>query len=403
MAKRKKNKKSSIEKQLKTIEDEEKVIEAEEQVIEDRQAVLRTLEELGLMRWKSYYILTAGAILLLALTFVTALWVMNEQVTESNIMLTDIKQELTGTSVKMGVMAESVASGVGMAENKTYAVLVAPPNCPEDVCNEEEFQELQDAGLSVLQMDTVEQYFTGPLMMVSKDGSTTISLVTNRAEVLKSLCESTDNEFVCESQAEAAAEAESEKCKSVPKADVPEIEMFVMSYCPFGQQAESGLIPVARALGDSINLVPKFIVSKQGDSYRSLHGEPELNEDIRQMCVYKYYEDKIWDYIEKINAQCSLGNIETCWETQAEAVGIDVSKIKTCQQDEGNALLDAEIEATSKYGVTGSPTVIVNGQKYSGGRAPEDYKSYICCAFNDKPEACDTKLGETTGAASGSC
>lgn len=69
----------NIEKELKKIEREEQAIEREEQEIERREDLLRVFEELGLMRWKSYYILTAGAILLLSLTFVTALWVMHDQ------------------------------------------------------------------------------------------------------------------------------------------------------------------------------------------------------------------------------------------------------------------------------------------------------------------------------------
>jgi len=68
-----------IEKELKKIEHEEETIEREEKEIEQREDLLRVFEELGLMRWKSYYILTAGAILLLSLTFVTALWVMHDQ------------------------------------------------------------------------------------------------------------------------------------------------------------------------------------------------------------------------------------------------------------------------------------------------------------------------------------
>jgi len=69
----------TIEDELKAIEKETKGIEKEEMRIEEKEDLIRIFEELGLMRWKSYYILTAGAILLLALTFVTALWVMQDE------------------------------------------------------------------------------------------------------------------------------------------------------------------------------------------------------------------------------------------------------------------------------------------------------------------------------------
>ena len=86
---------SSIMRELKRIEEEEKVIETEEKIIEQRQDVLRTLEELGLMRWKSYYVLTAGAILLLALTFVTSLWVMNDQLLQIQDSVDATQEEIS--------------------------------------------------------------------------------------------------------------------------------------------------------------------------------------------------------------------------------------------------------------------------------------------------------------------
>lgn len=75
-------KRMNLADELRKIESEERTIISEERRIEDNESVLRGFEELGLMRWKSYYILTAGAILLLALTFVTSLWVMHDQLVE---------------------------------------------------------------------------------------------------------------------------------------------------------------------------------------------------------------------------------------------------------------------------------------------------------------------------------
>ena len=58
-------------------------------------------EELGLMRWKSYYVLTAGAILLLSLTFVTALWVMHDQVVEVQSTLGVVSAQLDSIEAKL--------------------------------------------------------------------------------------------------------------------------------------------------------------------------------------------------------------------------------------------------------------------------------------------------------------
>jgi hypothetical protein len=90
-----------IEDTLKKIEKEECAIEAEERRIEGKEDLLRMFEELGLMRWKSYYVLTAGAILLLSLTFVTALWVMHDQVVEVQTSLSTVSAQLDSIESKL--------------------------------------------------------------------------------------------------------------------------------------------------------------------------------------------------------------------------------------------------------------------------------------------------------------
>ncbi|MEM0360349.1 MAG: thioredoxin domain-containing protein [Candidatus Diapherotrites archaeon] len=201
----------------------------------------------------------------------------------------------------------------------------------------------------------------------------------------------------------------------MPKSDKPNIKMFVMSYCPYGQQAEAGLGPAVALLGDKIEFEPHFVIySNYGSGYPdycfdkdskycSMHGIKELNEDIRQLCIWKYEKAKFWPYVNKINANCKMNEIETCWKTQAEAVGIDTAKIEQCFKDEALTLLETEKALNEKYGVQGSPTILINETEYSGGRAPENYKNAICSAFNTQPDECNQTLGTETGTATGSC
>ena len=97
--------------ELRKIEAEERTIMSEERTIEDNESVLRGFEELGLMRWKSYYILTAGAILLLALTFVTSLWVMHDQLVE----LKASTNSLAGQMDVLGTKMDSVETKIDAA------------------------------------------------------------------------------------------------------------------------------------------------------------------------------------------------------------------------------------------------------------------------------------------------
>lgn len=65
---------------------------------------------------------------------------------------------------------------------------------------------------------------------------------------------------------------------NAPKSDKPTVQLFVMSYCPYGLQEEKGLIPAVQALGNKINFKLEFV------SY-SMHGQKEVNENLLQYCI----------------------------------------------------------------------------------------------------------------------
>lgn len=68
----------------------------------------------------------------------------------------------------------------------------------------------------------------------------------------------------------------------------PTLELFVMSYCPYGVQAEEKLLPIVKEFGDKINFKLQFIVQEKKEPFvqditpfTSLHGYPEVAENIR--------------------------------------------------------------------------------------------------------------------------
>jgi glutaredoxin len=200
-----------------------------------------------------------------------------------------------------------------------------------------------------------------------------------------------------------------------PDAEKPKVEFFVMSFCPYGLQAEQGLKPVYELLGDSVDFVPRYVVYEgyggggpdyclEDGKYCSMHGISELNEDIRQLCIYKYYDsDTFWNYLEGIWTSCDYTNVDECWKGVAEDNGIDVDKIETCFAEEGVDLIAAEKAACDEQGVRGSPSVFVNGIQYSGGRAPDQYKQGICTGFVEIPGECEETLEGGTAASTGQC
>ena len=251
---------------------------------------------------------------------------------------------------------------------------------------------------------------------------------------------------------------EEEKAFAAPKKKTPEVKFFVMSFCPYGNQAEAGLKPVAELLGNKVSWQPRYIVSeakeacearcansvydekqcqqlvdngqisdmdtckkyfpykdketclkekcaeiKEGE-YVSLHGEQELNQDVREICAWNIGDSKKWwSFVDKVNKNCSSSNADTCWEKQAKQAGLDVAKIKDCQKNQVSSLLVKEIKETEKYSASGSPMVFINDKLYDGGRAPEDYKKAICAGFEKVPAECEKVLGTASQGAAGGC
>lgn len=182
------------------------------------------------------------------------------------------------------------------------------------------------------------------------------------------------------------------------KSDRPEVDLYVMSFCPYGVQAENAMKPVADLLGEKITLKVRFIANVGGDtpdSVQSLHGAPEAGEDLRQACVMKNYNSATyWKYVSEVNANCypvyrDAAKLDACWKSAAEKSGIDTAKITSCSTTaEGVNLLKADDAKVAENSVRGSPTIFINGNYYSGQRTADAFKEAICSAFTTVPAEC---------------
>jgi glutaredoxin len=194
-------------------------------------------------------------------------------------------------------------------------------------------------------------------------------------------------------------ETEQEQPAGVVKSDKPVVELFVMSHCPYGTQSEKGMIPVAELLGDKIDFDLKYV------NY-AMHGEKEVREQILQDCIKKEQESKFLPYLK-----CFLkeGDTETC----VTETGVDSAKLEACEEavdkkyDITATLANKESWGTNyppfplydaentKYGVRGSPTLVINGATASSSRSPAAYLATICGYFNEPPEECEEELSST--------
>ncbi len=238
---------------------------------------------------------------------------------------------------------------------------------------------------------------------MTKDGTTFFTQALDIAEV----------EQKTKDQASGAAASQEQTVADIPKADKANVELFVMAFCPYGTQAEAAMSPVFDLLGGQADINVRYIASIEGDDItqvKSLHGPIEGAEDARQLCIVNNYDkDTLWKYIREINDKCypiyrnGEDAYNTCWKQAAKTAGVDAAKIEKCATDEGPGLIKKADEIATGYGVSGSPTLIVNGTKVNPARTADGYKEAVCNGFTNPPKECDTALSSTGAAASGDC
>jgi hypothetical protein len=223
---------------------------------------------------------------------------------------------------------------------------------------------------------------------LSEDGKMFFPNAMNIEEASKAK----EEQAVTESAAKAAELADMEK------KEVPVVELFIMSHCPFGTQMEKGIIPVVETLGDKIDFQLKFV------NY-AMHAKKELDEQMVQYCVKQEEPTKLIQYL-----RCFLED-ETGTQSCLASTGVNVAKNNACI-----AATDKEFGVTTgfedkttwvnsrfpkfmtdnddnlKYGVQGSPTLVINGKKVGASRDAKSLMDLICGGFETAPEECSTPM-----------
>ena len=147
------------------------------------------------------------------------------------------------------------------------------------------------------------------------------------------------------------------------------LKIFVMSQCPFGVTAENGVI-------DALNkdLLPKgtkIRIHYIGDSvkgadgqytFKSLHGTPEWEENIRQLVIADKSPSKLNAYLLERNKDIT----STQWEDAAKKAGLDPKAVAD-GFEAGKALLAEDFKYTADLGMTTSPSFLWEGRLFMVG------------------------------------
>jgi hypothetical protein len=239
-------------------------------------------------------------------------------------------------------------------------------------------------GVEGLTLDSVEEISGLYRVNFLYQGQTVPIYLTKDGEFAGSL-----NALPTENTQETETETPSQE---ITKSDKPKVELFVMTYCPYGTQAEKGLIPVIEALGNSIDAKIRFV-------HYFMHGEKESNETDTQICIREEQNDKFLVYLREFLVEGNSANALT-------KAKIDTVKLNDCIKNRAAGYYAEDSQLSEGYGVQGSPTLVINGEIVSSdgknyafnkekipfSRSPNTYKQIVCSLFNSSPESCNAEL-----------
>jgi hypothetical protein len=203
--------------------------------------------------------------------------------------------------------------------------------------------------------------------------------------------------------ASAAAASAADKPKAPARVTA---EIYVMSHCPYGMQAENAFLPVLKQYKDHADFNIYFIAglpdaaAEPAQLINSMHGPKEAEEDFRQVCALAQDKTKALDYILGRNKAIKSED----WQSAAKAAGLDPAAITACMAGtDGAKLLVDNVKAAQNRKASSSPTVYLGGKIYSGARTAAGFEWDLCSALKAKgvelPASCAAALAAPRPAA----
>lgn len=184
------------------------------------------------------------------------------------------------------------------------------------------------------------------------------------------------------------------------------LDLFVMSMCPFGNEAVMAARDVYKHLKGELDIelhwietvveasrfkkggLPEVCIEHGDSAYCSLHGKEETEENLRQICAQSLYPtDKFLSYIScRANPAIAME-----WTECASASDLDVERIETCAEgDEGHALLAEDAKLTDILGIGASPMYMWNNTFLESVPFTPAAIASKACELNPEMKHCDT-------------
>lgn len=129
-----------------------------------------------------------------------------------------------------------------------------------------------------------------------------------------------------------------------------QLDVFTMSYDPAGRESLRQIGNHIEKNPGAFNVVCRYLATFREFGIDSQRGPDEINEDIRQLLIQKYYPDKFWQYLRKLNEGKNF-------EAAFNELGID-APLMLSRKQEGIELLEKDFNLAASLSISMSPTFL---------------------------------------------
>ncbi len=162
--------------------------------------------------------------------------------------------------------------------------------------------------------------------------------------------------------------------KQVPR----KLEVFIMSQCPYGVRAVNALKKVLPHFRGRLRLDIHYIATRTSTGFSALHGQSEVDENIRQLCAKKHYARRN-QYLSYIWCRFQGADWRGDDWRKCATGGISPLVIQRCWKGaEGKRLLEQDIKIAKVLGVAASPTWLTNNRHKFSGISPRQIRAGVC-------------------------
>jgi hypothetical protein len=138
---------------------------------------------------------------------------------------------------------------------------------------------------------------------------------------------------------------------------------------------------IARRLGPRMNLTVDYIGTSTNGVLSAIYGERDVQGDMLQLCAARHGTRESWLDFVSCQSQ-SFTTIPAGWEGCLSREPALVEAVRACAtNEEGLGLVAASFARSSAAGAQGSPTIVIGGEPYDGGRTEAELLRAICARY----------------------